>query len=888
MKTSDIRKKFLDYFERNGHTLVPSSGLVPKGDPTLLFTNAGMVRFKGVLLGEEKCDYVRAASCQKCMRAGGKHSDLENVGRTARHHTFFEMLGNFSFGDYFKEGAIEFAWEFLTREMGLPEEKLYATVFTEDDEAAELWKKKTGLPKERIVRLGEEDNFWSMGDTGPCGPCSEILIDQGEELGCGKPTCRPGCDCDRYLEIWNLVFMQYDRDAAGKLTPLPSPSIDTGMGLERLAAVMQGVKSNYETDLFIPIIELIEKLTAVKYEYGRSPTDVSIRAVADHSRATAFLITDGILPSNEGRGYVLRRIIRRAARHIRLLKPGEPLLYRINEKVVELMSGTYPELKNARELIMKATRAEEERFLETLDKGLAILEEEVGGLKKKGETVVPGPALFKLYDTYGFPMDLTADIVEKEGFTVDEEGFNTAMEEQRQKARKAWKGSAEPGGSAEPRGSGEPGGEVGAETIYSELSAAGVASSFVGYQMEAASSRVTCIIKDGKRVESASAGEKVGIITEETPFYGESGGQAGDTGAIVASGLLIKVTDTKRPAEDLVTHHSVVEEGTVSIGDEIELVPDMDRRNSIRRNHTATHILHAALRESFGEHVRQAGSLVTPAGLRFDFNHFSAITDEEIRTIEQKANIVVRANIEVETEVLPYEQALQKGALAFFGDKYADTVRMVSIPGMSAELCGGTHVKRTGEIGLIKVRSESSVASGTRRIEALTGEAALQAVSETEELLGLCAAALKVGKSELPDRIRKLLERQKELEKEATKLKGRKKAESATELIGRARTVDGVKVLAVRVESGGAKELRETADALRAKLGSGIVVLGSSQDGKALLLAAVTKDLTARFSAGEIVKRLAPVVGGKGGGRADMAQAGGKSPEKIDEAVETA
>lgn len=872
MKSGEIRKRFLEYFQRNGHTIVPSSGLVPKGDPTLLFTNAGMVQFKGVFLDEESRDYKRATTCQKCMRAGGKHNDLENVGRTARHHTFFEMLGNFSFGDYFKEGAIEFAWEFLTKEMKLPKDRLWVTVFETDDEAAQIWQKKAGVSADRIVRLGAKDNFWSMGDTGPCGPCSEILIDQGADVGCGRPECAVGCDCDRFLEIWNLVFMQYNRSADGTLAPLPKPSIDTGMGLERLSAVMQGKKTNYDSDLFQPLIHYIEELTAVGYGTN-ADNDVSIRAIADHARAITFLMTDGVLPSNEGRGYVLRRILRRAARHGRFLGLKEPFLYKVNEKVIEVMGGAYHEITRAKDLISRATKGEEERFFETLERGLSLLDEEIRILKEKKTTVIPGDVAFKLYDTFGFPIDLTADIIRKENFSIDEEGFNRYMDEQKKKARAAWKGME---------------GKASTQELYKNLSAAGLKSEFLGYHMEAVSSKVLCIIKDGESVDTAFNGDTIEIITEETPFYAESGGQIGDTGAIVGKGFNIEVTDTKKPVNNLIVHYGKVVEGSVSVDDTAELVFDIDKRNATRRNHTATHILHALLRKTAGEHVRQAGSLVAPKGLRFDFNHFEPLNEDTLKEIETEANKIILRNIEVKTDVLSYKEAIERGALAFFGEKYGETVRMVQVEGVSAELCGGTHTGRTGDIGLIKITSEGSVASGVRRIEAVTGESALELISENERALKESAQLLKVPKADVPDKLKKLMEAQKELEREIERLKGKDKAGAADKLLSSVRKIKDVSVLAAKVDINDAKELREMADALRVKLGSGVVFLAAQQDTKALLLAAVTRDLTNKYSAGEIIKKLAPVVGGKGGGKEDMAQAGGTNPEKIGEAIELA
>ena len=869
MKSFEIRKRFLDYFAKKGHTVVPSSPLVPKGDPTLLFTNAGMVQFKGVFLGDEKKDYTRAVTCQKCMRAGGKHNDLENVGRTARHHTFFEMLGNFSFGDYFKKEAIEFAWEFLTKEMNLPKDRLWVTVFETDDEAAGIWKQTASLPEERIVKMGEKDNFWSMGDTGPCGPCSEILFDQGPKAGCGRPECKVGCECDRYLEIWNLVFMQYDRDAKGKLNPLPRQSIDTGMGLERLTAVMQGKLTNYDTDLFTPIIGRIEELSSVKYG-SDAESDVSIKAIADHARAITFLMADGVLPSNEGRGYVLRRIIRRAARHGKFLGMKEPFIHKVNETVVAAMGEVYPEIIRAKDLIARATRGEEERFFETLERGLAMLDTEVRGLKEKKETVIPGSFAFKLYDTFGFPVDLTADIIRKDGLSVDEEGFNALMAEQKKMARASWKGLE---------------GRESSQELYRSLSNAGLKSSFVGYHMDAVSSRVLCLIKNGQTVDSAFSGDEVEVITEETPLYAESGGQTGDTGAIVGSGFTLKVTDTKRPTADLIVHYCRVEEGSISVDDTAELAIDIEARNATRRNHTATHILHAILRKTVGEHVRQAGSLVAPKSFRFDFSHFEQLGPETLKKIEAEANRVILANKEVRTDVLTYQEAVERGALAFFGEKYGEVVRMVQVEGVSAELCGGTHVKRTGDIGLIKITFEGSVAAGVRRLEAVTGEAALDYITQAEDAIREASQLLKAPRAEVADKIRKLFEDARELERENERLKSREKAGAASGLIDSVKQVGGVSVLAAKV-SGDAKELREMADALRQKIGSGIVVLAAEQDSKALILAAVTRDLTERYSAGEIIKRLAPVIGGKGGGKPDMAQAGGSEPGNIGKALE--
>lgn len=869
MKANDIRKRFLEYFKKNGHTIVPSAPLVPKGDPTLLFTNAGMVQFKDVFLGEGKRDYKRAVSNQKCMRAGGKHNDIENVGRTARHHTFFEMLGNFSFGDYFKEEAIVFAWEFITKEIGLNPKDLWVTVFQEDNEAACIWEKKTGMSRERIVRMGEKDNFWTMGDVGPCGPCSEIIIDQGKGVGCGRSICAVGCDCDRFLEIWNLVFMQYNKDAKGKLSPLPKPSIDTGMGLERLSAVIQGKKSNYDSDLFAPLISFIEELSEKNYG-ERKTDDVSIRAISDHSRAITFLITDGVLPSNEGRGYVLRRILRRASRHGKLLGINEPFLYKVCGKVIEVMGTTYPEIVAARDSLVKSTEGEEARFLETLERGLNILDEEIKTLKQRGKKIIPGNVAFKLYDTYGFPVDLTADIIRTQDFTVDEEGFNGAMEEQRLKAREAWKGS----------------GEIKAHEIYNKLSGSGVKTNFVGYHTDVTSSKILSLIKDGTGVNTVSQGDQVEIITGETPFYGESGGQAGDIGSIMGKGFELTVVDTKKPLPDLIVHHCTVKEGTVSTGDTVELTPDLSVRKATSRHHTATHLLHTALRNVLGEHVRQAGSLVGPMRLRFDFSHFSAISEKELDKIEHMVNEKIMENLEVNTDTLSYKDAVAKGALAFFDEKYGDTVRMVNVEGFSRELCGGIHVKRTGDIGLVKITGDSSVAAGVRRIEAVAGAAALKMIAEEEDVLNETASMVKASTKELPEKISKLIQQHKTLEKEIEGLKARLKSSDATTILEQIKTVKGIKVLASEVTAEKPDDLRQMADVLQAKIQSGIIVLGSKANGKAFILAAVTKDLSGKFNAGSIIKELAPVIGGKGGGKTDMAQGGGDNPAGLKEALE--
>jgi alanyl-tRNA synthetase len=869
MKADEIRNKFLEYFKNKGHIVVASSPLVPKGDPTLLFTNAGMVQFKSIFLqSKEQSEYKRAVSCQKCMRAGGKHNDLENVGKTSKHHTFFEMLGNFSFGDYFKDTAIELAWEFLTTEANINPKRLFVTVFEKDDEAADIWEKKIGISRNRIIRMGEKDNFWAMGDTGPCGPCSEIIIDQGKDVGCGRTTCKVGCDCDRFLELWNLVFMQYDRNADGRLTPLPNPCIDTGMGLERLAAVTQEKRSNYDSDLFTPIIRAIEKHSGK--EYGQDRTiDLSIRAIADHSRAITFLIADGIQPSNEGRGYVLRRIIRRAARHGKILGLEDPFIYTISDCVIGLMGRVYPEIRMARDTIINATRGEEERFLETLSTGITMLEEEIKRLK--GD-LLSGDIAFRLYDTYGFPLDLTTDILKDRGLKVDEEGFNKAMEEQRLRAKEAWKGS----------------GEEETQELYNRLLSSGVKTKFIGYHMDVSASKIKHIIKNNQLVDKAVKGEDVEIITDETPFYGESGGQLGDVGSIVGKGLSIEVLDTKRPLDDIIVHHCTITEGEVRKDSAVELIPDIETRKAISLNHTATHLLHAALRDCIGEHAKQAGSLVSPKRLRFDFYHFSSINNKTLNRLERSINARIRENLVVDTHFLSYREAIEKGALALFGEKYSDMVRLVEIKGASKELCGGIHVKRTGDIGLFKILSESSVATGIRRIEAVTGNEALKYIQEEEGMVKQSAAILKTNLKGLPEKITRLLKQQKDIEKEVEKLKNKIKDYSTNQILKNVKRRLGIDILATQVEAGNFDDLRTMADRLRNRMGSGVVILGCKKDGKALLLAAVTKDLTDKVNANNVIKELALIVGGRGGGRPDIAQAGGNKPEMLKTALENA
>ncbi len=868
MTGKDLRERFLKYFADRGHTIVPSSNLIPKNDPTLLFTNAGMNQFKDLFLGLEKRDYIRACSSQKCVRAGGKHNDLENVGRTARHHTFFEMLGNFSFGDYFKKEAIAFAWEFLTKDLKLDKNRLYVSVYKDDDEAARIWQEQEGVPLERIYRF-DEDNFWSMGDTGPCGPCTEIFWDNGPETGCGSPDCAVGCDCDRYMEIWNNVFMQFNRDEKGVMTPLPKPSVDTGMGLERIATVMQGVTSNYDTDLIQGIIRHVEKLSGKQYRRDEKD-DVSMRVIADHSRAITFLICDGVLPSNEGRGYVLRRIMRRAARHAKMLGFPEPVLYRIVDAVTEVMGEAYPDLLQREEYIRKVVRAEEERFAETLDNGLRILNDEVAFLKSRGCKVIPGEVVFKLYDTYGFPMDLTADIVQSEGFTVDEAGFETCMERQREMAREHWKGSGEERVSA----------------VYKTLHGRGLRTAFTGYDERTAYSVITALVREGNPVESADAGEDVDVITETTPFYGESGGQTGDSGEISTGSAHLEVVDTLRPMPDLFVHRARVKEGTIRIGDAADLKVAGERRNATARNHTATHLLQAALREVLGDHVKQSGSLVSKDHLRFDFTHYSAMTPDELERVEDLVNGHIMDNAEVTSRELEIEKAMESGATALFDEKYGDLVRVVKVGEVSAELCGGTHVRASGDIGLFKIVSEAGIAAGVRRIEALTGMGALRYARHLEEDSRKIASLVKAEGGDAVEKVVRLISRQKELQREIDTLQGRLNASASADLLAGVREVGGVKALAVKVEMADSKGLRELSDTLKDRLGSGVIAIGTEIDGKASLLVVVTKDLTSRFRAGDLIKGLAPIIGGSGGGKPELAQAGGSKPEKLDEALE--
>ncbi len=861
MKGKEIRQQFLEYFRKNAHEVVKSSPLLPHDDPTLLFTNAGMVQFKGVFLGLEKRPYSRATSCQKCMRAGGKHNDLENVGHTARHHTFFEMLGNFSFGDYFKADAIRFAWELLTDWFSLPKDKLWVSVYEEDDEAENLWKELTDVNPSQIVRFGAKDNFWQMGDTGPCGPCSEIIIDQGPEAGCGRPECNIECDCDRYLELWNLVFMQYNRDAQGNLTPLPKPSIDTGMGLERITAVLQGKLNNYDTDLFMPIIDQITTLKGLTY-HKDPKTDASIRVIADHIRASVFLLSEGLVPSNEGRGYVLRRIIRRASRHARLLGADEPFLHKIVDSVVDSMGETYPEIIDESERVKKLLKIEEERFIRTVEKGMQLFDEVIKDVRAKGSDTIPGEEVFRLYDTYGFPIDLARDIANDEGLKIDEEGFQRALQEQRRRARASWEAE-----------------DKTAARIYSEAVEKAGETEFVGYEKLSEEVTVRFIIKDGSPVESLKEGQKGEVILNRTPFYAESGGQVGDTGTLHSDKCHILVKDTKKPIQGLHVHHVKVLRGEITLGDTLTATVDKERRYDIMRNHTATHLLHKALQIVLGEHVKQSGSLVAPERLRFDFTHYDALSEDEFREIEDIVNEKIMEDLKVKTEVMDIEEALNSGAMALFDEKYGDKVRVVSAGSFSKELCGGTHCSSTGQIGTFVITSEGSVAAGIRRIEALTGKGAINYLREKRKEVEQIKEILKTDSP--INRIERLLADLKRLEKEVERLKTSGAGDIISEAVQGAKEINGAKVVAVIKEGLNHKELRLLADRIKDKLRSGVIITGSVQDGQAAMVCMVTKDLTDKFHAGEIIKKIAQLTSGKGGGKDVLAQGGTKETESF-------
>ncbi|MEN7344164.1 MAG: alanine--tRNA ligase [Pseudomonadota bacterium] len=855
LTSRELREAFLGYFEQQQHKIVASSPLVPGNDPTLLFTNAGMVQFKDVFLGDEQRDYQRATTSQRCVRAGGKHNDLENVGYTARHLTFFEMLGNFSFGDYFKRDAIRFAWQFVTEVLEIPKERLWVTVFREDDEAAAIWIDEIGVPADRLSRLDEKDNFWQMGDTGPCGPCSEIFFDHGPEVAGGPPGA-PDDDGDRYVEIWNLVFMQYDRDAAGTLTPLPKPSVDTGMGLERVSAVLQGVHSIYETDLFQRLITVVAKEVGVDNDMN-----ASLRVIADHIRACAFLITDGVLPSNEGRGYVLRRIIRRAVRHGYMLGQREPFFHKIVSMLVDEMGEAYPELTKASAHVGRVLLQEEERFAQTIEQGMGILEQAIASVE--GDTI-PGDVVFRLYDTYGFPPDLTADIARERTLTIDQSGFDAAMARQKEMAKGASKFGAGDGGGLKVKG----------ETIFS------------GYEKDADEGlAIVSLFADSEAVTELTAGQSGIAVLERTPFYAESGGQIGDTGHLVSADGNFSVDDTQKNGAAFL-HIGVVEAGTLRVGDQVSAVVNAARRDAVRLNHSATHLLHAALREVLGEHVTQKGSLVDADKLRFDFSHYEGVTPEQLGEIERRVNEEVRRNHPAETAEMPYDDAVKAGALALFGEKYSSDVRVLRMGDFSMELCGGTHVARTGDIGLFHITSESGVAAGVRRIEAVTGANAMAAVSRMQDALDSVATLVKASRSDAPTKVEQMVARNRQLEKELVALKRKLATGGATDLTDRAVSVADVRVLATSIEGVDAKSIRDAVDRFKDKLGErSVVALGSVEDGKVRLAVGVSKALTSQIRAGDLVKMVAEQVGGKGGGRPDFAQAGGTQPENLDSAL---
>ena len=866
--SKEIRKSFLEFFKKNGHTVVPSSSLVPLDDPTLLFTNAGMVQFKKVFLGQEKRPYKRATSAQKCLRVGGKHNDLENVGRTRRHHTFFEMLGNFSFGDYFKEEAIWFAWTYLTKELGLPKEKLYVTVYKDDNEAANLWKKIANIPDSRIYRLGEKDNFWAMGDTGPCGPCSEILVDQGQEMACG-PNCEIGvCDCDRYLEVWNLVFMQYNRDEDGNLTPLPKPSIDTGMGLERISAICQGVHSNFDTDLFKGLIEFTCSLANVSYGEN-DDIDTALRVIADHTRAISFMVADGILPSNEGRGYILRRLIRRAFRFGRFLKLNDPFLAKVAEKLTQEMGDVYPEIKEHLDFTKKVVTSEEENFSKTLDRGLGILQEELTKLKAKGISKVPGSVVFKLYDTYGFPIDIVRDIGEKQGFFVDEEGFENYMKEQRERSKASWTGVSQK--------------DFG--PLFDAIIAKGISCIFTGYEKLKDVGQVVSILSlEGKEKNSLNQGEEGFVIFDKTPFYGESGGQVGDRGKILGDGFEAEVVDTLKPTQDIIVHKVLVKKGKISLSDSAELIVDSELRKATARNHTCTHLLHAALRSILGEHVKQSGSYVAPDRLRFDFSHIKALTRDEISKIEELVNKWIMENREVVINIMPYDDAKKIGAIGLFEEKYGANVRVVEVEGVSKELCGGTHLNATGEAGSFYIVHETSVAAGIRRIEAVVGTNAVSYVKNLRDILGFLSESLKVPHDKLKDKVIALQEEIKKLTKQKEELAKKALFARSGDILDEVERVNGINLLIKELDISDVKTMRNIMDGIRDRLKSGVALLCSKDGKKATLLLYVSKDLHDRFTAKTLIKEIAKEVKGGGGGREDLAQAGGSFPEGLENA----
>jgi alanyl-tRNA synthetase len=855
MTSNELRQAFLEFFRDNDHEIVASSPLVPGNDPTLLFTNAGMVQFKDVFLGDDKRSYARAVTSQRCVRAGGKHNDLENVGYTARHHTFFEMLGNFSFGDYFKREAIRYAWDFLTGTLGLAPEKLWVTVFKDDDEAADIWLKEMKIDPKRFSRLGAKDNFWAMGDTGPCGPCSEIFYDHGADVP-GGPPGSPDEDGDRYVEVWNLVFMQFDRAADGSMKPLPKPSVDTGMGLERIAAVMQGVHSNYQIDLFANLIKATAKILCVKAD-GSS----SLNVIVDHIRACSFLIVDGVLPGNEGRGYVLRRIIRRAIRHGKKLGTDQLFFYKLVAPLAKEMGDAYPELINARAHVEKVLKKEEQRFAETLDQGMDILDAAIADLTGKE---IPGEVVFKLYDTYGFPVDLTADIARERELSIDEKGFESAMDQQRDRARAASKFGA-----------------TGGDTLKTDAE-----TEFLGYDGTDGNSEVVALYKDGKPVDVLSMGDEGAVLLSATPFYAESGGQIGDSGILVADDKLFHVGDTQKSGKANV-HFGSVEQGELRVGDTLAAVVDADRRQAIRLNHTATHLMHAALRQVLGDHVTQKGSLVAPDKLRFDFSHYEGVTREQLQTIESLVNDEIRKNSVSDTQLMSYDDAIGSGAMALFGEKYGDKVRVLRLGDFSVELCGGTHVERTGDIGVFKITSEGGIASGVRRIEAVTGNGAMEWIAANLQTLDNLAGALRSQPDQAATKVEQLLKRNKELEKELVAAKQALVSGKGSDPFGDVQDIAGVKVMAARMDGADAKTLRDAIDKFKDKLGSAVIVLGSVEGAKVHLAAGVSKDNTSRIKAGDLIKPVAEQVGGKGGGRPDFAQAGGTDAGALDKALQS-
>ncbi|MEA2101465.1 MAG: alanine--tRNA ligase [Thermodesulfobacteriota bacterium] len=868
MKGTEIRRMFLKYFQDNGHTMVKSSSLVPGADPSLLFTNAGMVQFKSTFLGTEKRPYTRATSSQKCVRAGGKHNDLENVGRTARHHTFFEMLGNFSFGDYFKEQAIEYAWRLLVDQMGLPPDKLWITVHESDDQALDIWHKKIGIDLDRLVRLGDKDNFWSMGDTGPCGPCSEIMYDQGPSVGCGRKECFPGiCDCDRYLEIWNLVFMQYNRDKTGAMNALPNPSIDTGMGLERIAAVLQGVNSNYDSDLFSPLIHHIAELTGHTYNTDHE-TDTSIRVIADHARACAFLVSDGVLPSNEGRGYVLRRIIRRAARHSKLLGVNKTFLHDISMKVVQEMGDVYPELLQRRDFIDKVISNEEERFISTLETGLGLLDEIIHDIKAQKSTLIPGDAVFKLYDTFGFPVDLTRDIAEKQGIEIDNTGFETCMEKQRQKARAS-------------------GGFENTKDTAREDKGLGLKVEFAGYDTLETQAWISRITNDTEQLHEGKFGN---VFTDQTPFYGESGGQAGDTGIIYGDGFKAEVINTTKTPSGAIMHHVLVKKGKLAQGQRITLQVDEARRKEIMRHHSATHLLQKALQSVLGNHVHQSGSLVNNKRLRFDFTHFSPMTDQEIEKVETWVNTRVMDNLPINTCLMPRQEAMKTGAMALFNEKYADVVRVVTMgDGVSVELCGGTHCRNTGEIGLVRIVSEAGVAAGTRRIEAVCGMQALEHMRKVSGIVSKAADQFRCTPAEIRDRISASRTRIKDQEETIKKLRldlamTCKHTETGpdTNMI----SVNNINTVIRQMKGVDQAGMREMGDRIKTEIKSGVILLIADGDKKKTFMIMATKDMEKKIHAGNIMKAMMSSLDGQGGGKAIFAQGGTGTDIDVNRAIE--